>query len=81
MMFCCDWLVFNSFDWRISILTVLVICSLCGLLSYGSPAVVFLDRGHPYFWKFYSTVPVDVVMVKSYVNPLFVTLRCNIGKL
>ena len=30
-----------------------------------------LDRGHPCFWNFNSTIPVDVVRVKSYVNHLF----------
>ena len=33
--------------------------------------VMFFDRGHPHFWNFYSTIPVDVVRVKSYVNCLF----------
>ena len=46
---------------------------------------MFLDRGHPFFWNFYSTVPVDVVRVKSYVNRLFdpacVTMRIMINKL
>ena len=45
-----------------------VICSLGGSLSHGSPVVVFFDRGHPCFWNFYSTIPVDVVRVKSYMN-------------
>ena len=84
-MLCCDWLVFNSCDWRISILAVSVICSLGGPLSHGSSAVVFLDRGHTCFWNFYSTVPVDVVRVKSYVNrlldPACVTMRITINKL
>ena len=46
---------------------------------------VFLDRGHPCFWNFYSTIPVDVVRVKSYVNRLFdptcVPMRITINKL
>ena len=66
-MLSCDWLIFNSCDWRISVLAVSVICSLGDLLSYGSPAVVFLERGHPCFWNFYSTVPDDAFSVKSYV--------------
>ena len=71
-MLCCDWVFFNSSDWCISILAVhLVICSLGGPLSHGSPVVVFLDRGHPRFWNFYSTIPVNVVRVKSYMNSLF----------
>ena len=44
---------------------------LCSVLYIPSPVVVFLDRGHPRFWNFYSTIPVDVVRVKSYVNCLF----------
>ena len=84
-MLCCDWLFFNSSDWCISILAVhSVICSLGGPLSHGSPVVVFLDRGHPRFWNFYSTHPVDVVRVKSYMNCLFdsarVVLRVTINE-
>ena len=55
-----------------------LICSLGGPLSHGSPVVVFLDRGHPRFWNFYSTIPVDVVRVKSYVR---VVIRATINKL
>ena len=62
-----------------------VICSLGGPLSHGSPAVVFFDRGHPRFWNFYSTIPVDVVRVKSYMNCPFdstcVVMRVAINKL
>ena len=62
-----------------------VICSLGGPLSHGSPVVVFLDRGHPRFWNFYSTIPVDVVRVKSYMNCLYdpagVVIRVTINKL
>ena len=66
-----DWLVFNSCDWCISILAVPVSCSLSGPLFRSLPVVVFLDRGHQCFWNFNSTIPVDVVRVKSYVNRLF----------
>ena len=48
-----------------------MICSLGGPLSHGSPVVVFLDRGDPRFWNFYSSIPVDVVGVKSCMNSLF----------
>ena len=48
-----------------------MLSSLDGPLSYGSPVVVFLDRGNPCCGNFYSTVPVDVVGVKSYVSRLF----------
>ena len=40
-------------------------CSLSGLLLYRSPVVVFLDRGYPCFRSFNSTIPVDVIRVKS----------------
>ena len=60
-----------------------VICSLGGPLSHGSP-FVFFDHGHPRFWNFYSTIPVDVVRVKSYMNCLFyptcVVMRVTINK-
>ena len=42
-------------------------CPLGGPLLYHSP-VVFLDRGHPRFGNFNSTIPVDVVRVKAYVD-------------
>ena len=62
-----------------------VICSLGGPLSHGFPVVVFFDRGHPRFWNFYSTIPVDVVGVKSYMNWLFdpvrVVIRVTVNKL
>ena len=61
-----------------------VICSLGGPLSHGSPVVVFFDRGHPRF-EFYSTIPVDFVRVKSYMNclldPARVVIRVTIAKL
>ena len=77
---------FNSSDWCILSLAVhSVICSLGGPLSHGSPVVVFLGSGHPRFWNFYSTIAVDVVRVKSYVNSLFdparVVIRVTIHKL
>ena len=52
-----------------------MICSLGGPQSHGSTVVVFLDRGHPRLWNFYSTHPVDVVRVKSYMNCLFDSAR------
>jgi len=46
---------------------------------------VFLDRGHPCFRNFNSTIPVDVIRVKSYVNsfldPMCVPVRISINKL
>ena len=62
-----------------------VICSLGGPLSHGSPVVVFFDCGHPRFWNCYSTIPVDVVGVKSYMNclsdPTCAVMRVTINKL
>ena len=83
-------MVFTSCDRCISILAVSLICSLGGPLSHGSPVAVFFfffflaDRGHPCFWNFNSTVPIDVTSVKSYVNCLFdptcVVMRITINK-
>ena len=60
-------------------------CSLSGPLLYRSPVVVFLDRGYPCVRNFNSTIPVDVVRVKSYVNcfldPTCVPVRISINKL
>ena len=62
-----------------------VCCSLGGPLLYDCPVVVFLDRGHPCFRCFYSTIPVDAVRVRSYVNCVFdpacVPMRITINKL
>ena len=81
----CDWLVFRSCDWCSSILAVSVCCAFGSPLLYGSAVLVFLDRGHPCFRNFYSTILVDVVRVKSYVNRLFdpacVPMRITINKL
>ena len=32
---------------------------------HDSPVIVFLDRGHPRFRSFYSTIPVDVIWIAS----------------
>ena len=67
-------------------------CSLSDFLSWRS-AVARLSccccccfcRGHPHFWNFYSTIPADVVRVKSYMNcpfdPARVVIRVTINKL
>jgi len=58
-------------------------CSLSRPLLYRSPVVVFLDRGYPCFRNFDSTIPVDVLRVKSYVNsfldPTCVPVRISIN--
>ena len=70
-----EYTVTNSAHFVSTVISILavhsVICSLGGPLSHGSPVVVFSDRGHPRFWNFYSTISVDVVRVKSYMNCLF----------
>ena len=67
-----------------SILPVWVCCSIGVPLSYISSFVVFLDLRYPCFWNFYSTMPVNVVRVKSCVNRLFdpacVPIRITINK-
>ena len=40
---------------------MLLSCSLSGPLSFGSPVVVFLDRGRPQSRNFYSTVLVGLL--------------------
>ena len=70
-MLCCDWLVFSSCDWCISIFAASVCCSLGGPLSYGSP----LDCGHPCFRNFYSTIPVFMLLGWSLMWITSLTLR------
>ena len=46
MMLCCDELFLTALIGAFrSLLFDSVICSRCGLLSHGSPVVVFFDRG------------------------------------
>ena len=45
--------------------SMLLSCFPDGPLCYGSPVVVFFDRGHPRLRNFYSTVRVDVIKMKS----------------
>ena len=68
-MLCCDWLVFNSCDWLVSIFAVSVSCSLGGPLSHGSVVVVFLGRGYPCSWNFYSIVLYKVKRDQSTSSP------------
>ena len=59
--------------------------SLSDSLLYRSAVVVYLDRGHPCFRNFNSTIPVDVIRLKFYVNsfldPTCVPVRISINKL
>ena len=57
--------------------SMFVHCSHGGLLSYGSPVVVFFDRGHPRFINFYSIVAVDIVRVNINSHMLTITLLNN----
>ena len=60
-------------------------CYLSGPLLYGSPVVVFFDRGHPRFRNFNSAIPVDFIRMTSYVDsfpdPTCVPVRVSINKL
>ena len=48
-MFRCDWLVFHSCDWRVSILAASdLFPRWSAVLRLTDPVVVFLDRGHPH---------------------------------
>ena len=62
-----------------------VLLFLGGPLTYSSLVAVLFYRGHPCFWNFNSTIPVDVVRLKSYLNCLFdhacVPVRTTINKL
>ena len=62
--------------------SMLLSCSLGGALSC---CLFFFIVGHPRLKNFYSTVPVSVVRVTSYVNCLFdpvsVPVRITINKL
>ena len=59
-------------------------CSLTGELC-GWSAVVFSDRRHPSFRNFDSTISIDVIRIKPYMDSLFdptcVPVRVTINKL
>ena len=57
--------------------SMFVHCSHGGPLSYGSPVVVFFDRGHPRFINFYSIVTVDIVRANINTHMLTITLLNN----
>ena len=73
--------------WCISILIIILTircCSLTGPLR-GWSAVVLSDRRYPRFRKFDSTISIDVIKMKSYMDSLFdptcVPVRVTINKL
>ena len=61
---------------RVAVLSVVCCCTVLLLFIF--------DHGHPCFRNFNSTIPVDVVRVKSYVNsfldPTCVPVRISINK-
>ena len=50
-------------------------CSLSVPLLYTALLLYFFDHGQPPCRNFFSTIPVDVVRVKSYVDMASLTLR------
>ena len=73
--------------WCISILIIIRTircCSLTGPFCVWS-AVVLSDRSYPSFSNFDSTISIDVIRMKSYMNSLFdptcVPVRVTINKL
>ena len=73
--------------WCISILIIIPTircCSLTGPLC-GRSAVVLSDRRYPSFRNFDSTISIDVIRMKSYMDSLFdptcVPVRVTINKL
>ena len=73
--------------WCISILIIIPTircCSVTGLLC-GWSAVMLSDRRYPSFWNFDSTISIDVIRMKSYMDSLFdptcVPVRVTINKL
>ena len=54
-----------------SILIIILVVRWCTLISTHWSAVALFDRGYPSFGNFDSTIPIDVVGMKSYINILF----------
>ena len=70
----CDWFIFFTAMISAFRSSMFVHYFHGGPLSYGSPVVVFFDRGHPRFRNFYSIVPVDDVRVNINSHMLTITL-------
>ena len=73
--------------WCISILIIIPTIRCCSLTGpfCGWSAVVLSDRRYPSFWNFDSTISIDVIRMKSYMDSLFdptcVPVRVTINKL
>ena len=71
--------------WCISILIIIPVIRYRSLVGPHWSAVVLFDRRYPSFGNFNSTIPIDVVGTKSYMDSLFdptcVPLRLTINKL
>ena len=76
----CNWCISILHSWNVPASS----CYLNGLLLYRSPVVAFFAHGHPRFWNLNSTIPVDVIGVKSNVDnffdPMCVPVRVSISK-
>ena len=69
--------------WCISILIIIPTircCSLTGPLC-GWSAVVLSDRRYPSFWNFDSTISIDVIRMKSYMDNLFDQLNKTVSSI
>ena len=75
------------FYWCISILIIILTIRCCSLTGpvCGWSAVVLSDRWYPSFWNFDSTISIDVIRMKSFMDSLFdptcVPVRVTINKL
>ena len=57
--------------WCISFLVIIPVVKWCYLISLHKLAVVLFDRGFPSFENVDTTIPIDVVGMKSYMDSLF----------
>ena len=64
--------------WCISILVIIPVVRWCSLIGPYRSAVVLFDRGYGSFGNFDSTIPIDAVGMKSYMDSFFdpATLDC-----
>ena len=55
----------------ISIFIIILVIIWCSLVGPYKSTVVLFDRGYPSFWNVDSTIPIDFVGMKSYMDSLF----------
>ena len=62
---CISILAWAVVDWRISIFVIQTRDCFLGGPHWHGEGIVLFDGGHPRFWNFNPTIPVDAIRVES----------------